>query len=81
MARKIAVDYVKKFAAHEVYVYLAYSIGVKEPVQATAVVDGVEMLVQGYDLSPQGIIDTLQLRTPSFSPLAAWGHFGHGRFE
>jgi S-adenosylmethionine synthetase len=81
MARKIAVDYVKKFAAAEVYVYLAYAIGVKEPVQATAVVDGVEMLVKGYDLSPQGIIDTLALRTPAFSPLAAWGHFGHGRFE
>lgn len=81
MARKIAVDYVRKFAAHEVYVYLAYAIGVREPVQATAVVDGVEMLVKGYDLSPQGIIEQLGLRTPRFAELAAWGHFGHGRFE
>lgn len=84
MARKIAVDYVKKFAAAEVYVYLAYAIGVKEPVQATAVVDGVEMLIganAGYDLSPGGIIDTLKLRTPIYAPLAQWGHFGHGTFE
>jgi S-adenosylmethionine synthetase len=78
MARKIAVDYLKKFAAEEVYVYLAYAIGVKEPVQATAVVDGVEMLVSGYDLSPSGIISTLNLRSPIFSPLASWGHFGNG---
>lgn len=83
MARKIAVDYLRKFAAHEVYVYLAYAIGVKEPVQATAVVDGVEMLVNrditkgGYDLSPNGIIETLNLRSPQFAPTASWGHFGH----
>jgi S-adenosylmethionine synthetase len=78
MARRIAVDYVQKFAAAEVYVYLAYAIGVKEPVQATAVVDGVEMLVKGYDLSPGGIIETLKLRTPIFGPMAEWGHFGNG---
>jgi S-adenosylmethionine synthetase len=77
MARRIAVDYLNKFAAAEVYVYLAYAIGVREPVQATAVVDGVEMLVKGYDLSPGGIIDTLKLRTPIFSPMAEWGHFGY----
>jgi S-adenosylmethionine synthetase len=77
MARRIAIDYVNKFAAAEVYVYLAYAIGVREPVQATAVVDGVEMLVKGYDLSPGGIIDTLKLRTPIFAPMAEWGHFGH----
>ena len=32
MARKIAVDYLKKYAAKEVLVKLAYSIGLAEPV-------------------------------------------------
>jgi S-adenosylmethionine synthetase len=78
MARKIAVDYVRKYNAREVYVYLAYAIGVREPVQATAMVDGIEMNVVDYDLSPKGIIDLLDLRTPLYSHLAEWGHFGNG---
>ena len=66
MARTIAVDYLKRFQASEVYVQLAYAIGHKQPIQATVVVDGVEKLIQGYDLSPQGIIEYLQLREPTY---------------
>lgn len=77
MARRIAVDLLKQRKAHEVYVYLAYSIGVAEPVQATALIDGVEEQITGYDLTPQGIITALDLRSPQFQKRAAWGHFGH----
>jgi S-adenosylmethionine synthetase len=77
MGRKIAVDLLKQRKAHEVFVYLAYSIGVAEPVQATAIIDGKEEPVTGYDLTPQGIITALDLRTPQFQKRAAWGHFGH----
>lgn len=77
MARHIAVDLLKQRKAHEVYVYLAYSIGVAEPVQATAIIDGKEEPITGYDLTPQGIITALDLRSPQFQKRAAWGHFGH----
>jgi S-adenosylmethionine synthetase len=77
MARRIATDILKARKAKEVYVYLAYSIGVAEPVQATAIVDGVKEPVTGYDLTPNGIITLLNLRSPQFKERAAWGHFGH----
>lgn len=77
MARRIAVDILKKHGAKEVYVYLAYSIGVKEPVQATALIDGIESLVTGYNLTPEGIINHLHLREPQYATRAAWGHFGY----
>lgn len=52
MARRVAVDYLKKHRAKEVYCYLAYAIGVAQPVEATVVVDGKEEPVRGYDLTP-----------------------------
>lgn len=78
MARKIAVDVLKAHGAKEVFVRLAYSIGVAEPVEVSAIVDGVEMPVSGYDLRPQAIIERLGLRTPQFEKTAEWGHFGNG---
>lgn len=78
MARRIAVDYLKDRKAHEVYCYLAYAIGVAEPVEATVIVDGVQEEVKGYDLTPRGIIDFLDLRKPQFEETARYGHFGNG---
>lgn len=78
MARRIAVDYLREKKAKEVFVQLAYAIGVAEPVQATAIVDGVEMTVTGYDLTPTAIIKRLKLKEPIFSKTAEWGHFGNG---
>ncbi len=75
MARKIAVDYLKKRGAQEVYVYLAYAIGYPEPVEATVIVDGIQERVVGYDLTPNGIIEKLNLRTPQFERRAAYGHY------
>ncbi len=80
MARKIAVDYVKRFQANEVYVYLAYAIGYNQPVQATVLVDGVQKQIEGYDLSPNGIIDYLNLKRPIYEQTARYGHFGHRDF-
>ena len=83
MARKIAVDYLKKYEAREVLVKLAYSIGRAEPVMATAEVislDGIKELIEinSYNLTTQGIIDFLDLRKPQYQDLAAWGSFGNG---
>lgn len=78
IARRIAVDYLKERKAREVYCYLAYAIGVAEPVEATVIVDGAQEEVQGYDLTPRGIIEFLDLRKPQFEETARYGHFGNG---
>lgn len=80
MARKIAIDYLKRFQAKEVYVYLAYAIGHDQPLEATAIVDGEEKLVEGYDLSPHGIATFLDLKKPQYEQTARYGHFGHSEF-
>ena len=72
------MDYLKKRKASEVYCYLAYAIGVAEPVEATVIVDGVQEEVKGYDLTPAGIIKALDLRKPQFEETARYGHFGNG---
>ena len=80
MARKIAVDHLqllpKRKDGNEIYVYLAYAIGYDQPVQATMIVNGKEKLVTGYDLSPNGIIEHLDLRKPKYFETARWGHIG-----
>lgn len=80
MARKIAVDYLKQFQAREVFVHLAYAIGYDQPLQATVLVDGMQKRVEGYDLSPRGIINHLQLKRPVYEQTARYGHFGHSNF-
>ena len=81
MARKVAIDYLKQFQAKEVYVYLAYAIGYDQPLEATAIVDGEEMRIEGYDLSPRGIIKFLDLKKPVYEQTARYGHFGHSEFN
>lgn len=78
MARRVAVDLLQEDETrNEVFVQLAYAIGYDQPLQATAVIDGVETKIQGYDLSPSGIIEFLDLRKPIFRNTAMFGHFGH----
>lgn len=81
IARRIAIDYLKRFQAAEVYVYLAYAIGHDQPLEATAVVDGIEKKIEGYDLTPTGIITTLDLKRPIYEKTANYGHFGHTAFS
>jgi S-adenosylmethionine synthetase len=77
MARRVAVDLLQEDKTrNEVFVQLAYAIGYDQPLQATAVIDGIETKIQGYDLSPSGIIEFLDLRKPIFSETAKFGHMG-----
>ena len=78
MARKIAVDYLQKYKAREVYTKLAYAIGQAEPVMAIAVVDGKEIKIDDYDLTPKGIRKLLKLDNIKFTDTSIWGHFGRG---
>jgi len=78
MARRVAVDILEQNEeAQEVFVQLAYAIGYDQPLQATAVIDGVETPIEGYDLSPKGIIEFLDLRKPQFAKTAEFGHMGN----
>ena len=79
MGRRIAVDILEERPeVKEVMVQLAYAIGYDQPLQATAIVDGEHEFIKGYDLSPKGIIDFLELRKPIFGDSAAFGHMGAG---
>lgn len=75
IARHIAVDYLEKHNAQEVFVHLAYAIGFPQPVEATVTIDGVQQAITGYDLTPEGIITQLNLRSPGFEQRARYGHF------
>lgn len=78
MARKIAVDYLRRTGGHEVFVHIAYAIGVAEPLMAVVTLDGRQESVRGYDVRPRAIIERLDLRRPQFRETAKYGHFGNG---
>ena len=78
MARRVAVDYLRQRHAHEVFVRLAYAIGYAEPLERTVVIDGQAEQIEGYDLTPRGIIRSLNLLRPIYEPTARYGHFGEG---
>ena len=77
MARKIATDYLKKRNAKEVLVRLAYAIGKAEPLEQTVIIDGKPEEIEGYDLTPRGIIKFLDLKRPIYEETARYGHYGH----
>ena len=78
MARRIAVDYLRKRQAREVLVRLAYAIGYAEPLEKTVIIDGRPEEIKGYDLTPNGIIKFLDLKRPIYAKTAEYGHYGEG---
>ena len=85
MARYIAKNIVASELADRCEVQLAYSIGVAEPVSVSVNTFGTgtisdknieEGIKRIFDFRPLGIIQTLQLKSPIYSKLAAYGHFG-----
>ena len=85
MARYIAKNIVAAGLASECEVQLSYAIGVAEPTsvhvdcQGTATVDEgaiADAVTTVFDLTPQGIISTLDLLRPIYSATAVHGHFG-----
>jgi S-adenosylmethionine synthetase len=76
MARLIAVDLLKKNKAKVVHTKLAYAIGKAEPVMAVALIDGKEVEIKGYDLTPKGIRKYLKLDKVKYAETCTWGHFG-----
>ncbi len=77
MARKIAINELKRVNAGDVLVKLAYCIGKPLPVMKNIVIDGKETVFpDGYDLTPAGIKSLLKLDQPIFAQTSNWGHFG-----
>lgn len=79
MARKVAVDLLKLYGGNEVLVKLSYAIGYPQPIQSTVSINGmVDMTLDQYDLSPNAIIEELDLKKPIFHETSMWGHMGSG---
>lgn len=84
-ARHVAKNLVAAGLAEKVELQLAYAIGVAQPVSILVDSFGtgklsdedLGLLVQEtFDLTPAGIIRSLELRKPIYRQVAAYGHFG-----
>ena len=84
-ARYVAKNIVAAGLADKCEVALAYAIGVAQPVSVQVNTFGTGRLGDDvlsaqvgklFDLSPDGIIRTLNLRRPIYRQTAAYGHFG-----
>jgi S-adenosylmethionine synthetase len=85
MARYVAKNIVAAGLCSEVEVQLAYAIGVPEPVSIHVDDFGtgkihhdklVKIIRKNFDMTPKGIVKTLNLRRPIYKKTAAYGHFG-----
>jgi S-adenosylmethionine synthetase len=85
MARYIAKNIVAAELADVCEVQLSYAIGVAEPTsvhvdcQGTARIDEdliADLVRKHFKLTPRGIIESLNLLNPIYSPTAVHGHFG-----
>ena len=90
MARYIAKNCVAAGLAERVQVQLAYAIGVADPVSVLVETFGTGRIDEGrisqlvrehFDLTPRGIIESLDLRRPIYRRTAAFGHFGRNEPE
>ena len=84
-ARYAAKNVVAAGLAKKCEIQLAYAIGIAEPVSimvdtsGTGVIDDekiAELVRKNFELTPGGIIKSLDLRRPIYRQVAAYGHFG-----
>lgn len=85
MARYVAKNLVASGACDKITIQIAYAIGVVEPVSIMADTHGTAKVDEErlescigalFDLSPQGITETLDLLQPIYRKTACYGHFG-----
>jgi S-adenosylmethionine synthetase len=88
-ARYVAKNIVAAKLAERCEIQLAYAIGVPFPVSIMVDTFGTgkvsedsisKAVAKVFDLSPAGIIKTLNLRQPIYLKTAAYGHFGRSEF-
>ena len=89
MARYIAKNIVAAGLAEKCEVQLAYAIGYAQPVSVnvdtygTGKVDEEKLMAalpKIFNLTPKGIIQTLNLKQPIYQKTASYGHFGRDIF-
>ncbi len=87
MARYIAKNIVAAGLAEKTEIQLSYAIGVAEPTSVFVETFGtgkvsqevlLKAIKENFDLTPNGIIHSLDLLRPIYSKTAAYGHFGRG---
>jgi S-adenosylmethionine synthetase len=90
MARYVAKNIVAAGLADRCEVQIAYAIGVAEPVSVLIDTRGTgkvsedslaDLVRNHFNLTPSGIIESLNLRRPIFKKTAAYGHFGRNEPE
>ena len=90
ITRYIAKNIVAAGLCERIEIQLSYAIGVKDPTSVHVdtygtgkVADEVilDAIKKEFDLTPQGIINTLDLLNPIYGPTAAYGHFGRTDVE
>ncbi len=84
-ARYVAKNIVAAGLASRCEIQLSYAIGISEPTSVdietfetnTIPIEKIDRLVsENFDLTPQGIIDMLDLKQPIYRQTATYGHFG-----
>lgn len=90
MARYVAKNIVGAELADKCEIQLAYAIGVAKPVSVLVNCFGTEkvsteeierIVSEVFDLTPAGIIRTLDLKKPIYKKTASYGHFGREGFS
>jgi len=90
MGRYIAKNVVAAGLADRAEIQLAYAIGVADPVSVTVDTFGTgnidqdkisELIRENFQLTPRGIIESLDLRRPIYRKTASYGHFGRNEPE
>jgi S-adenosylmethionine synthetase len=90
VARYIAKNIVAAGLADKCTVQLAYAIGVAEPVSVLVDTEGTgtiddnrlaDIVRENFELTPKGIIESLDLRRPIYKQTARFGHFGRSNDE
>lgn len=84
-ARWVAKNIVAAGLCDSCEIQLSYAIGVPEPISISLDTHGtnkvdealiLEMVRELFDLTPGGIINSLNLRRPIYNQVASYGHFG-----
>ena len=84
-ARHVAKNLVAAGACERATIQVAYAIGVAKPVSIMVNTHGTSVVAEEeiekciadlFDLSPKGIIDSLNLLRPIYRKTATYGHFG-----
>lgn len=90
MARYVAKNIVASGVCDKCEIQLSYAIGVAQPTsiyvdcfntEKVSLENIVQAVTENFDLSPAGIILTLDLKKPIYSATAAYGHFGRDEFS